>query len=84
MDIMEIFDNIKLNKIVEIYDSIIEIDDTKIEAIDKWNEVRAHVNTNWNEEVELISQFKFHLDGLLLQLNDGTIEQMIIEEERNI
>lgn len=51
---------------------------------EKWNEVRAHENTNWNEEVELISQFKYHLDGLLLQLNDGTIEQMIIDEERNI
>lgn len=36
------------------------------------------------EELELMSEFKYHLDGLLLQLNDGTIEQMIIEDEKNI
>ena len=50
----------------------------------KWNEVRTYENSNWNEEVELISQFNYYLDDLLIQLNDGTIEQRIIEEEKLI
>lgn len=50
----------------------------------EWNQLRTYENTNGNEEVELISQFKYHLDGLLIQLNGSTIEQMIIEEEINI
>ena len=64
------------------------IDGSEFATVDvnyeKWDEVRTNENTNWNEEVELMSQFKYHLDGLLLQLSDGTIEEMIIEEEKNI
>ena len=50
----------------------------------KWSEVRDYENTNWDEEVEVMSEFKYHLDDLLMQLDDGTIEQLIIEEEKNI
>ena len=53
-------------------------------SYEKWAEVRDYENANWHEEVELVCQFKYHLDGLLVQLNDGTIEQMIIEDEKNI
>lgn len=50
----------------------------------KWDTILTNENNEWTEELELMSQFKYHLDGLLLQLNDGTIEQMIIEDEKNI
>lgn len=71
------------------YFSVLEkIDATELANVDvsyeKWNEVREYENTNWNEEVETISQFKYYLDDFLLQLNDGTMEQRIIEEEKNI
>ena len=51
---------------------------------EKWSEVREYENANWHEEVEVMSEFKYHLDDLLMQLDDGTIEQLIIEEEKNI
>ena len=71
------------------YFSVLEkIDATELATVDisyeKWNEVREYENTNWNEEVETISQFKYYLDDLLLQLNDDTMGQRIIGEERNI
>lgn len=53
-------------------------------SYEKWAEVRGYEDINWHEEVELMSEFKYHLDDLLMQLNDGTIEQEIIEEEKNI
>lgn len=53
-------------------------------SYEKWNEIRDSENTNWNEEAEVISQFKYHLDDLLIQISDGTIEQKIITAEKNI
>ena len=50
----------------------------------KWDTVLTNENNEWNEEIELISQFKNYLDDLLMQLNDGTMEHRIIEEEKNI
>lgn len=50
----------------------------------KWEDVLTNERTEWHEEVEVMSEFKYHLDDLLMQLNDGTIEQLIIEEEKNI
>ena len=71
---------------VKYFEMLKKIDESEFATVDvcyeKWNEARTYENTNWNEEVELISQFKYHLDDLLLQLNDGTIEQMIIDEEK--
>ncbi|MEE0942357.1 hypothetical protein [Methanobrevibacter sp.] len=46
-------------------------------------EVRKYENTHWNEEAEVISQFKYYLNDLIMQLNDGT-EQLIINMENNI
>lgn len=46
-------------------------------------EVREYENTHWNEEAEVISQFKYYLNDLIMQLNDGT-EQLIINMENNI
>lgn len=65
-----------------------KIDASEFATVDviyeKWAEARDYENANWHEEVELVSEFKYHLDDLLVQLNDGTIEQMIIEDEKNI
>lgn len=65
-----------------------KIDESEFVDVDvsyeKWSEVREYENANWHEEVDVMSEFKYHLDGLLLQLDDGTIEQMIIEDEKNI
>lgn len=65
-----------------------KIDESEFVDVDvsyeKWSEVREYENANWHEEVDVMSEFKYHLDGLLVQLNDGTIEQMIIEDEKNI
>lgn len=42
----------------------------------------SNENANWNEESELLGQFKYYLDDLIMQLDDGTMEQLIIEEEK--
>lgn len=72
----------------DYFELLEKIDERELATIDvkyeKWNEVRTYENTNWNEEVELISQFKYYFDDLLMQLNDGTMEQRIIEEEKLI
>lgn len=71
------------------YFAILEkIDASEFAEVDvdyrKWDTVLTNENNEWNEEIELISQFKYFLDDLLVQLNDGTMEQLIIEKERNI
>ena len=73
---------------VKYFAMLEKIDASEFATVDvnyeKWIESRDYENTNWNEEVEMMSEFKYHLDDLLMQLNDGTIEQLIIEEEKNI
>lgn len=65
-----------------------KINDSGLADIDidyvKWDILLTNEKIEWNEEIELISELKYYLDDLLMQLNTGVIEQMIIEEERNI
>ena len=65
-----------------------KIDESEFVDVDvnyeKWNEVLSNENANWNEESELLGQFKYYLDDLIMQLDDGTMEQLLIEEEKNI
>lgn len=65
-----------------------KIDSTEIATVDviyeNWVEVREHENTHWNEEAEVIRQFKYYLNDLIMQLDDGTMEQLIIKIENNI
>ena len=68
---MEIFDNIKLNKIVENYDSIIEIDDTKIEAIDKWNDML--ISNKLTDETSNYGKFQ---DIILRQILGYSIDDL--------
>ena len=53
-------------------------------SYEKWSEVREYENTNWNEEISVISDFQYYLKELINQLDDGTMERLIIEEEKNI
>lgn len=73
---------------VKYFAMLEKIDASEFAEVDvdygKWDTILTNENNEWTEELELMSQFKYHLDGLLLQLNDGTIEQMIIEDEKNI
>ena len=43
----------------------------------EWQKIRDVENANWNDELGILSDFKYQINGLLNQLNDGTIEQMI-------
>ena len=73
---------------VKYFAMLEKIDASEFASVDvdyqKWNTILTNEKNEWDEELELMSEFKYHLDGLLLQLDDGTIEQMIIEDEKNI
>lgn len=73
---------------VKYFAMLEKIDASEFASVDvdyqKWNTILTNEKNEWDEELELMSEFKHHLDGLLLQLDDGTIEQMIIEDEKNI
>jgi len=47
-----------------------KIDSTELATVDvsyeTWAEVREYENTHWNEEAEVISQFKYYLNDLIL------------------
>ena len=43
----------------------------------EWQKIRDVENANWNDELGILSDFKYQINDLLNQLNDGTIEQMI-------
>ena len=53
-----------------------EISDDTIDA-HEWQKIRDVEEANWNDELGILSDFKYQINGLLKQLNDGTIEQMI-------
>lgn len=82
--LQQLRDNIR----VSYFSVLEEIDANMLGAVDvnyeKWNEVLSNENANWNEESELLGQFKYYLDDLIMQLDDGTMEQLLIEEEKNI
>lgn len=81
-ELQQLRDNIR----VSYFSVLEEIDANMLGAVDvnyeKWNEVLSNENANWNEESELLGQFKYYLDDLIMQLDDGTMEQLIIEEEK--
>lgn len=53
-----------------------EISNDTIDA-HEWQKIRDVEEANWNDELGILSDFKYQINGLLKQLNDGTIEQMI-------
>ncbi|WP_296880833.1 hypothetical protein [uncultured Methanobrevibacter sp.] len=47
-----------------------KIDSTELATVDvsyeTWAEVSEYENTHWNEEAEVISQFKYYLNDLIM------------------
>ena len=73
----EIRDDIQ-SKFFLLFDTLNEyqISNDTIDA-HEWQKIRDVENANWNDELGILSDFKYQINDLLNQLNDGTIEQMI-------
>lgn len=73
----EIRDDIQ-SKFFLLFDTLNEyqISNDTIDA-HEWQKIRDVEEANWNDELGILSDFKYQINGLLKQLNDGTIEQMI-------
>ena len=46
--------------------------------------IRDSENTNWDGELDIISDYKHQVNECLELLNDGTIEQMLAEDIKNV
>ena len=57
-----------------------DLDDVDIN-IHEWQKIRDSENTNWNGELDILSDYKYQVNECLDLLYDGTIEQMLIAEE---
>jgi hypothetical protein len=53
-----------------------ELDDVDIDT-HEWQKIRDSENTNWDGELDIISDYKHQVNECLELLNDGTIEQML-------
>jgi hypothetical protein len=51
---------------------------------EKWEQVRGEEIAHWNDELDLLSEYKYAIEQGLELINRGVAEQMLIEEERNI
>ena len=73
----EIRDDIQ-SKFFLLFDTLNEyqISNDTIDA-HEWQKIRDVEDANWNDELGILSDFKYQINGLLKQLDDGTIEQMI-------
>ena len=60
-----------------------ELDDVDINA-HEWQKIRDGENTNWNSELDIISDYKHQVNECLELLNDGTIERMLMAEEIDV
>ena len=60
-----------------------ELDDVDINA-HEWQKIRDGENTNWDGELDIISEYKHQVNECLQLLNDGTIEQMLMAEDKKI
>jgi hypothetical protein len=73
------------DEIQEKFFSVIEtICDNDLDDIDinahEWQKIRDSENTNWEGELDIISDYKHQVNECLELLNDGTIEQMLTED----
>ena len=60
-----------------------ELDDVDINA-HEWQKIRDGENTNCDGELDIISEYKHQVNECLQLLNDGTIEQMLMAEDKKI
>ena len=69
------------NEIQEKFFSVIEsIKENELDDVDinthEWQKIRDSENTNWDGELDIISEYKHQVNEYLELLYDGTIEQM--------
>ena len=57
-----------------------DFDDVDINA-QEWQKIRDSENTNWNGELDILSDYKYQVNECLGLLYDGTIEQMLLAED---
>ena len=60
-----------------------DLDDVAINA-HEWQKIRDNENTNWSDELDVLSDYKYQVNECLQLLNDGTIEQMLMAEEIDV
>lgn len=60
-----------------------DLDDIGIN-IHEWEKIRDSENTNWNGELDILSDYKYQVNECLGLLYDGTIEQMLMAEEIDV
>ena len=75
--------------IQEKFFSVIEtICDNDLDDIDinihEWEKIRDSENTNWNGELDILSDYKYQVNECLDLIYDGTIEKMLIAEEIDV
>ena len=69
----------------EIMDIIKENDLNTIDiSYEKWEKARTDENANWNDEIAVLSEYKYAFDEGLELINSGVVEQILIEEEMNL
>ena len=80
-------------KLIELQDEIINKhfqvikhmeDDDLLSNFDyiKWHKQRIDEVSLWRHELDMLSQYKHHINNILKQIEDGTAEQALIEEEK--
>ena len=80
-------------KLIELQDEIINKhfqvikhmeDDDLLSDFDyiKWHKQRIDEVSLWRHELDMLSQYKHHINNILKQIEDGTAEQALIEEEK--
>ncbi len=62
-----VIETIKENELDDVYNA------------HEWQKIRDGENTNWDGELDILSDYKHQVNECLQLLNDGTIEQMLTE-----
>lgn len=60
-----------------------ELDDVDVNA-HEWQKIRDSENTNWNGELDILSDYKYQVNECLSLLYGGTIEQMLMAEDERM
>ena len=47
----------------------------------KWHQQRIDEVSSWRHELDMLSEYKHHINNILEQIEDGTVEQSLIEQE---
>ena len=48
----------------------------------KWHQQRIDEVSLWRHEIDILTEYRHHINNLLKQIEDGTAEQSLIEEEK--